>query len=550
MKYQDKQLVILMAGKGTRLYPLTLGFPKCLLSVKQKPAIYNMLLPLIKEGLEDIIFVVNQENITLLKDFFHNSFSNLNLNIQYVVQSDFSGPGAALALTSDYLNLDKSVILLLGDTLCKYPDNYDYSFIGVTPVEENEKKNYCIITDENNKIIEIIDKPDYEVESNNAAIGLYYFKNAKLLSNVLKEKIDKKSGEYQLSSYFEKYKEQEDLYIQKIENWEDIGTLDGYMKTNKNNFNCRFFNTLFLDKVGVLHKKSIYDKVSSEMNWFRETKDTDFEKMSPKFYESGKLQNEYAIEYYDYLTLSEYFTFYPLSEYSKKYIFSSLMDNLLNLYRSNQKNDSSFKEHLKEILVDKTYHRIEEWERKDLINSNEIIINNQKYLGILPVLENLKDSILSLCNSSNQYISIIHGDPAFSNILFSPRNMLFKFIDPRGNFGIDTVYGDYRYDLAKLRHCYHGRYDEITNDLFKVKEFKQDNLVHMELTFYRDIDFTIFDEILKDKEIDMDDIELIEGLLFISMIPLHNDYPMRQIAFFSQGIKMLNNQLKRRGIND
>ena len=50
MEHCDKQLVILMAGKGTRLYPLTLGFPKCLLSIKQKPAIYNMILPLINKG--------------------------------------------------------------------------------------------------------------------------------------------------------------------------------------------------------------------------------------------------------------------------------------------------------------------------------------------------------------------------------------------------------------------------------------------------------------------------------------------------------------------
>ena len=67
--YKDKQLIVLMAGKGSRLYPLTLGFPKCLLSIKQKPAIYNMIIPLINEGLRDIIFVVNLENKMLIKDF-------------------------------------------------------------------------------------------------------------------------------------------------------------------------------------------------------------------------------------------------------------------------------------------------------------------------------------------------------------------------------------------------------------------------------------------------------------------------------------------------
>ena len=115
MKHSDKQLVVLIAGKGTRLYPLTLGFPKCLLSIKQKPAIYNMLLPLINEGLKDIIFVVNQENLNLLKDFMNNSFSNLELNIKYVIQTDFSGPGNALSLVAKHLNQEKSVILLLGD---------------------------------------------------------------------------------------------------------------------------------------------------------------------------------------------------------------------------------------------------------------------------------------------------------------------------------------------------------------------------------------------------------------------------------------------------
>lgn len=83
------------------------------------------------------------------------------------------------------------------------------------------------------------------------------------------------------------------------------------------------------------------------------------------------------------------------------------------------------------------------------------------------------------------------------------------------NFATDTIYGDYRYDLAKLSHCYHRRYDEIVNDLFEIKE--------------------------------SDDI-VIEALLFISMIPLHNDYPDRQLAFFCQGIKLLDYQIEERGV--
>ena len=546
MEHCDKQLVILMAGKGTRLYPLTLLFPKCLLSIKQKPAIYNMILPLINKGLKDIIFVVNQENLNLIKDFMDNSFSNLELNIKYVIQTDFSGPGNAFSLVEKHIDKNKSVILLLGDTLCSYPDNYNNSWIGVTSVGNDEKKNYCMIVSENGLIKDIIDKPKYNIETNDAAIGLYYFKDAELLSNVLKNKIEKIGGEYQLSSYFDKYREDDKLYVEKIDNWEDIGTLEGYLKTNKNNFNCRFFNKLDLDEYSVLHKKSKYEKVTSEMNWFKETQDTDFEKMSPKFYESEKTNDEYGIEYYDYLTLSEYFTFYPLSQYSRTYIFSSLIDKMIKLYQNNKVSNKLFKDLLKQILWDKTLNRINEWERKDLISLENVQINGKEYLGVFQTLEKLKGAIIKLSNECSNYISIIHGDPAFSNILFSPRNMIYKFIDPRGNFGIDTIYGDYRYDIAKLRHCYHGKYDEITNNLFEIQE----NKGKFNIKFYKNIEYADFDDILKKKNIDIDDIELIEGLLFISMIPLHNDYPNRQIAFFTRGIQILNNQLVRRGLNE
>lgn len=115
--YKDKQLIVLMAGRGTRLYPLTLNMPKALLSVKQMPSIYNMLIPLIKDGLTDITFVVNDENRYLIEQFMKNSFDNIKVDFKYVIQRDFSGPGIALRMTKDLIK--KKTILLLGDTLCE-----------------------------------------------------------------------------------------------------------------------------------------------------------------------------------------------------------------------------------------------------------------------------------------------------------------------------------------------------------------------------------------------------------------------------------------------
>lgn len=539
--YNDKQLIILAAGKSTRLFPLTLGIPKCLLSVRQRPAIYNMLIPMVNKGLKDIIFVVNKENKQIIRDFNNYVFENLNLNIDYIIQDDFSGPGGALYLTKDYIL--KPTILLLGDTICNIPINFKTSWIATKIISKSETYKYCMVEYNNqNEIINMIDKPNNS-NLTQAIIGMYYFNspiNLKTaISNMKKEKI---FGEYQLSMIFKEYMKLEKIYLYETNYWLDIGNLEDYTKVNKEMFNCRNFNTLEI-KDSILYKKSNYEKITSEYNWFSKVKGTLFEKHSPKFYDDCIANDGYGIEFYDYLTLSEYFTFYPLSEYSRKYIFKKLVELLLNIYKSTKiTNNKEFKNLFKTILIDKTNNRINKWNRKDLINLDKIKINNKEYIGLNKALTILNKDVTKICNESENYISIIHGDPAFSNILFSPRTTIFKFIDPRGNFGKDTVYGDYRYDIAKLRHCYQGFYDDIINDMFEIEEINNNILFKL----YKGYDYKIFDEILIQQKININDIELIEALLFISMIPLHSDYPKRQLAFFTTGIILLNNQLKKR----
>ena len=536
--YKDKQLIILAAGHGSRLYPLTLTMPKLLLSVRQKPAIYNMLIPMIHDGLRDIIIVVNEENKNIIKTFFDKSFENLKMKITYIIQRKFEGPGKALELTKN--KIKKEIILLLGDTLCELPKDYSKSFIATCKVDKKSQSAYCIVeANKDKEIINIYDKPKEIVNAQDAVIGLYFFKNWELLKKVLNTKIDKIHNEYQLSSYFNLYMKKEKMYILNTPSWDDIGTLENYRKVTQNNFNSRCFNSLYLNDSSILYKTSQYEKITSEIEWYKEIVDTDFYEIVPKFYKT-KFDNEYGVEFYDYLTLSEYFTFYPLMDFNKEYIFSEILKKLMNIYNRNKKTSLLFNQYTEKMLVEKTRYRINKWEEKDLVNSEYIYINNVKYHGLNYCLEKLDDKIKKICHDSVNHVSIIHGDPSFANILFSPRSMNYKLIDPRGCFIIDTIYGDYRYDLAKLRHCYHGRYDEITNNLFNVKRINN----KIKLDFMKNNDYSLMDKIMEDNNINIDEIELIEGLLFISMIPLHSDYPDRQLAFFATGIKILNNQLE------
>ncbi|MBD6984623.1 capsular biosynthesis protein, partial [Vibrio parahaemolyticus] len=67
-------------------------------------------------------------------------------------------------------------------------------------------------------------------------------------------------------------------------------------------------------------------------------------------------------------------------------------------------------------------------------------------------------------------LNVMHGDLCFSNILYDFRAKKIKVIDPRGITpeGVKTIYGDLKYDLAKLSHSILGLYDYIIAGYFSV----------------------------------------------------------------------------------
>jgi hypothetical protein len=54
--------------------------------------------------------------------------------------------------------------------------------------------------------------------------------------------------------------------------------------------------------------------------------------------------------------------------------------------------------------------------------------------------------------------------------------------------------------------------------------------------------YKYLDELIQNQW-NLNEIKLIEGLLFISMLPLHKDHFERQLAFYSIGIQRLNEVL-------
>ena len=136
-----------------------------------------------------------------------------------------------------------------------------------------------------------------------------------------------------------------------------------------------------------------------------------------------------------------------------------------------------------------------------------------------------------------------NGDLCFANIMVDENYSFIKVIDPRGKFGDFDVYGDFRYELAKLFHSVDGKYDFIIKDLFKINYKSEENEINYSIinrvrTF--DLYQTFLDVFKEAIGNNLKKIELIEALLFLTMIPLHNESFEHQLVMLGTGLEILN----------
>jgi hypothetical protein len=201
---------------------------------------------------------------------------------------------------------------------------------------------------------------------------------------------------------------------------------------------------------------------------------------------------------------------------------------------------------LESVYSDKTWKRLDVLRQQEpqwnSLLMTETILYNGYSLRNIPLLEKpLQRQINKLAHSA--VVNIIHGDFCFSNILFDINNQIIRLIDPRGSFGRKGIYGDARYDIAKLRHSVTSLYDYIVADMFdlQVADGKFNSTIYINGAAQEVA--ASFDQMIVDAGYNLTDVSLIEGLLFISMLPLHKGHPQRQLMMFLTGLSLLNEAL-------
>lgn len=204
-----------------------------------------------------------------------------------------------------------------------------------------------------------------------------------------------------------------------------------------------------------------------------------------------------------------------------------------------EENDSTAK--AKDLFVDKVKKRVHEF-----LAMPEGQSINQLATSATPELDlsNQLTRYLKLYNRfargfSFNYHAIGHGDPCLSNVLYDQQRCLLKLIDPKGALSEQDLWTNPLYDLCKISHSILGDYDFINNGLYNVGFTDHNDLtLRFEHTNHEELK-SIFLSKVKDMGHDVRIMRLGEASLFLSMLPLHIDYPNKVIAFMLKAHKIL-----------
>lgn len=137
------------------------------------------------------------------------------------------------------------------------------------------------------------------------------------------------------------------------------------------------------------------------------------------------------------------------------------------------------------------------------------------------------------------YMVVGHGDPCFSNLLYDQQRYLLKLIDPKGATTEKSLWTNPLYDLCKVSHSVLGDYDFINNGLYRMG-FSDSNDLHLSFGHTNhDALKPMFVDSVKAMGHDPHIVRLGEASLFLSMLPLHIDYPNKVMAFMLRAKQIL-----------
>lgn len=337
--------------------------------------------------------------------------------------------------------------------------------------------------------------------------------------------------------------------------WLDFGHINSFFNSRTVITTQRAFNSLKINRRTVTKKsKSNPRKIVAESKWFEELPRR-LRIYTPHLLSRiAEVDSEdepyYELEYLQLLPLNDLFVFAKLNKSRWKNIFVGIHCFLEDMSKHKPEKITNQQLAMYDALyLEKTLARLKDYRAESGrdIDSKAVVLKDGTKLSLREIAENTQEYIKK-CEQKD--ISIVHGDLCFSNILFDTRSESVKCIDPRGITPQNepSIYGDKRYDLAKLYHSVIGMYDFIVAERYSI-ELEENGFSALNFPGRGDLIENV-EKIFLAQIIELSDYEETEILaitiqLFLSMLPLHYESKSKQNAFLNNAIRLYEKLLER-----
>ena len=259
-----KKAVLPVAGFGTRFLPASKATPKEMLPIIDKPLVQYAVEEAIEIGIEEIVFITNDEKHSIKKHFENNQkleqkllrknkeefVERLNpkifkdIKFHYVIQEEQNGLGDAVLKAESLINGEAFALLLPDDLFFSKKSclsqlssiflNTNASTIAVNKIDKNNIHKYGVIKpgkEKNEAILidDIIEKPLVEEAPSDIAVCGRYIFTSTIFDHLKKIELDK-SGEIQLTDAIKSLLSEEQVYAKIYEGEKfDCGSKMGFV---------------------------------------------------------------------------------------------------------------------------------------------------------------------------------------------------------------------------------------------------------------------------------------------------------------------------------
>jgi dTDP-glucose pyrophosphorylase len=446
--------------------PIGIHVSPAMVPVNGKPVISWILDDLQRKKIGKIVVVLRDQDQALI-DFIHRIYSQR----MDIVLARVPHGGSILHSLQAGLAAEpaaQEIRIILGDTLItdSYEQQDDVIYIG----RVLDSRRWCVVQkNAQGHVIDYLDKQELPPGEHWAVAGYYHLQNGTRLRECVDQAISEKQRE--LANVLRAYSQDHPIGTVVAEDWYDFGHIDNLVDARKRLLRPRHFNTLSVNPIlNTITKTSRNNtKLLAELDWYLQLPD-ELQVLTPRILRSDRTDDSVRIvqEYYGYPSLSELFVYGQMHGD----VWRSILRQLLAIQHEFLRYPGEITAADARVMYDdKTWERLEQFAAQDpewraMIESEQLVFRGRTLRGIHVLRAELQKRIASLAQRTRG--AITHGDYCFSNILYDVSNQIVRLIDPRGSFNRPGIYGDPRYDVAKLRHSTHGCYDYITADMFQL----------------------------------------------------------------------------------